>query len=91
MKRCLNPSISPCLQWLLVTLLGFTGVGCTGEGVPSQISDIEPRKKILKQEKIRIALVMKSLALVPVSDELVAASTMLVISIVAVALVAGGT
>lgn len=37
-------------------------MGCTGEGVPSQISDIEPRKKILKQEKIRIALVMKSLA-----------------------------
>lgn len=62
MKRCLNPSISPCRQWLLVTLLGFTGVGCTGEGVPSQISDIEPRKKILKQEHIRIALVMKSLA-----------------------------
>ena len=62
MKRCQNPSISPCRQWLLVTLLGFTGVGCTGEGVPSQISDIEPRKKILKQEHIRIALVMKSLA-----------------------------
>ncbi len=37
-------------------------MGCTGEGVPSQISDIEPRKKILKQENIRIALVMKSLA-----------------------------
>ena len=62
MKRCQNPSISPCRQWLLVTLLVFTGVGCTGEGVPSQISDIEPRKKILKQERIRIALVMKSLA-----------------------------
>jgi len=62
MKRCQNPSISPCRQWLLVTLFVFTGVGCTGEGVPSQISDIEPRKKILKQERIRIALVMKSLA-----------------------------